>query len=666
MKKYIISFLSLCLMLLCSFMPYSSYLLDKNKEPYEAPSSYTPSDKVYPSVGKYGDIAWYEGNIYALRSDGVLVNIGTEEETTLINEDDYFFKIVSGDGLFLSDRGIYVADAQGMKIYHFSWDGILLNEFSQPESSLYDSSIPFMPQSVISDYAGNVYALVPDLFEGAVMFSENGDLLGFFGANPVEMTFSMKLDQMWKKILSKEQKGAMERFVPTAYSGFDIDDEGFVYTCSETITDDSRKIRKLNPSGKGLWDSKNLSFGDSIDWDELVDGVSAESKFTDIFEDDGIISIIDKSRGRIFRYTGEGRLLSVFGGIGNQMGLFQNPISIDGSAETIYVLDAADSSITSFKLTEFGSDLLSLARLYDEGKYSEAKYYAERVLRLDDKNTLASLALGKALYAEEKSGEALKALEASGDREEYSKVKSSMRLDWFRANLSYLLFAVLVVVVLLYLKKRYLPSFGLNMPWLKRNMVAIIHPFDEMYEKKRRNDFSPVFSYGVVLLWFIVSVLRYFAAGYAFNHNNPKDFILFTPIVSTIGAYVLWCTISWATGIFLDGIGKPRELFLGYAYALVPYVLASFVSLVLSWVLSMDEKAFISVVEYIGLVWSVFLLISYTSTLNQYSFSKTMLNILMTAIGSLIVVFLFITVVVLFEHTSSLFSLAFAELRLRR
>ena len=42
----------------------------------------------------------------------------------------------------------------------------------------------------------------------------------------------MLISRFWKSLFSQEQKDKMARYVPIQYSNFDLDSEGFIYTCT--------------------------------------------------------------------------------------------------------------------------------------------------------------------------------------------------------------------------------------------------------------------------------------------------------------------------------------------------------------------------------------------------------------------------------------------------
>ena len=61
-----------------------------------------------------------------------------------------------------------------------------------------------------------------------------GEFLGFFGSVPVNPSLT---ERLWRMISTKEQRARMLLFIPTEYSGMDIDEAGFIYTTVATNTD---------------------------------------------------------------------------------------------------------------------------------------------------------------------------------------------------------------------------------------------------------------------------------------------------------------------------------------------------------------------------------------------------------------------------------------------
>ena len=96
-------------------------------------------------------------------------------------------------------------------------------------------------------------------------------------------------------------------------------------------------------------------------------------------------------------------------------------------------------------------------------------------------------------------------------------------------------------------------------------------------------------------------------------------------------------------------------------YSLVPFIITQLAGIVFSNVLTLDEGAFLTAVEIIGIVWSGVLIFTGFMTIHQFSFGKTVLSIIMTVIGIAIIIFLAVLFVGLLQQVISFFKSVWSE-----
>lgn len=73
--------------------------------------------------------------------------------------------------------------------------------------------MPFAPSKVLVDKEGVLYVLVPGLYRGACVFSEEGEFLTFSAPTGWSLSARMLLDYFWKGLLSDKQKDNMARYI---------------------------------------------------------------------------------------------------------------------------------------------------------------------------------------------------------------------------------------------------------------------------------------------------------------------------------------------------------------------------------------------------------------------------------------------------------------------
>ena len=80
------------------------------------------------------------------------------------------------------------------------------------------------------------------------------------------------------------------------------------------------------------------------------------------------------------------------------------------------------------------------------------------------------------------------------------------------------------------------------------------------------------------------------------------------------------------------------------------WVVGMFLSTFLSNFLILEEKIWLDALTYIGAGWSIILMISAMKAAHQYSFSKTLLSMVGTIIAMLLILFLAVLILTLFQQ----------------
>lgn len=354
---------------------------------------------------------------------------------------------------------IYVADNANDRVVQFAIDEIGSDDhklavgkvqmvYTRPASNMYDASITFNPDKVLVDAAKNVYICIKSITKGAVVYSKEGDFNGYFGANRVEATGEVIMNAFWKLIFNREQAKRMRRSVPVEISNFDIDNDNFIYTVTESKTVTTDVLKKLNSAGTNIF--TNLGYSDYTFGDYLTKyyrNKTYTSQITDVdVDENGVINLLDVATGRVFQYDDECQLLFIFGGLGQQKGTFTTPNAVESLGDKIYVLDGRKASVTVFKQTEFGAIVHNAIALFNKGKYEEAREPWEEAIRRDSNYWLAYIGLGNA-YLNEGDYETAMKYFYYNSKTGYNDAFKSWRMNFIRDNFT--LFAVIIVVLII-------------------------------------------------------------------------------------------------------------------------------------------------------------------------------------------------------------------------
>ncbi|MCL2717766.1 MAG: NHL repeat-containing protein [Lachnospiraceae bacterium] len=439
-----------------SGLPYDTYNYDLWEQIKLSPAAYIP-DKIVraenftyngESIGRFASPQDISRSPYG---DLYVADTGNNRIVVIDSTMSNCIKIISSfdnngvtdtfnqpTGVCVSGKNqIYVADSQNRRIVVLEQDGTLVKIVANPRSESLDENFIFTPLKVAVDYADRIYCTAQFMFEGIMVFEANGDFSSFFGTISVIIT---PWEQIWKRLATREQRANQQLFIPTEFTGIDIDQGGFVYA-SSIDNEGVQGVRRLNPKGE---DVIKKGGNENIGGDLMIFGptdFAGPSQFIDVvYRGNGLYSALDRRRGRIFTYDHEGNLLYIFGALGTQEGTFNLPVSIEDMNDRLLVLDAGRSEIVTFRATEYGRLINEAVSLRFDGDEALAVDLWKRVLEINENNELANTGLGKAYLTAGDNALAMRYLRLGMNREYYSiafrRYRNSILIEHANAGLT--------------------------------------------------------------------------------------------------------------------------------------------------------------------------------------------------------------------------------------
>lgn len=549
-------------------------------------------------------------------------------------------------GLWVDAKGdIFIADRSKKIVFQTDPQGRVIREYGKPETDLMDENTDFLPCKVMTDHLGQIYILAENEYRGIITINREGKFMGFYGSKEVSVNSELLVDMLWRNLMTDEQRNRTRRYLPVEYSNMSIDKKGFVYTVSGTSENMTELIRKLNSQGLNVLQNKGV-FGD------YHLGVSRGTWFFTNFnaiaiDEQGYLTVVDRTWNRIFQYSSEGELLYIFGGKGEQSGTFSAPEDIESMGDKLLVLDADYGNITVFRPTSFGTAVRTAERLYQDGRFQESIAPWNEVLRQNSNYEFAYIGIGKSLVVEKKYKEALEYFKLGYSHGNYSLAFKRYRSEVLRSNFSLIMFAVILIFIVFPMIMRFLRKKGLvkkivldESGKLQYLLHLMVHPADGYDELRYNKKYSLGIANAILIAWFFITALNYNYQGFIFNYNDPNDFNVFIIFATTIGLMAVFCLVNWLLSTFFEGKGKLREVWIYSCYALLPLVTATALQTILSHYLTQDEGVFLNYLTTIGTAWTIILLVFAVQRLHQYTFKRNMASLFATVLGILVIVFL--------------------------
>lgn len=154
----------------------------------------------------------------------------------------------------------------------------------------------------------------------------------------------------------------------------------------------------------------------------------------------------------------------------------------------------------------------------------------------------------------------------------------------------------------------------------------------------------------IVFLLFVYMVADRQLTGFQFNDAYVKVFNVVPLIVQSVVYFFTWVIANWALCTLFDGEGTLKKICVYSAYALVPFIVCGFIGVLMSNVLVQEESIWLTAINWLGIGWSVVLMIQAMRAAHQYSFGKTIVSMIFTVVAMLLILFLAILLLSLFQQ----------------
>ena len=623
----IVSILGLTYINVSAESPYTTWAMGPGGYLFMTQDAYSPFGEIdLPINGAEDMFVTPEGLVYiADTGNGRIVKLQDFQVVATYGEG-----ILGGPtGLYIDEDGImYIADAMNNSIVILDQNGNVVNQFGRPVEPLFGKTGEFLPRKIAVDARKNLYIISEGSVNGIVQMNTNGNFIGYFGANTSAMSLKMILQRLF---LTKEQLDQFIKNVAASPSNLAIDHQSMVYTITAG-TSGSQSIRQFTVSGKNIFPD---SFGSTT--------------FRDInVSTNGLVLAVDQD-GQIYEYDLNGTLLFVFGAqdLGNQrLGTLQNPTAIDRYQEYIYVLDKDKNAIVTYQTTAFAKKVHDGVRLYMEGYYKEAKPFFDEVLNYNGSFIMSYQAIADAYFKAGDYTSALAAYRYAEDRNGYSQAFWELRnfvLQQYLSQTIIGLFGLWVVsAVVTHYERRY-KWFDPIRNWFKNlQKIKLVddfvfmfrfikQPADSFYYIKKGYRGSLLFA-GLIFAWVvIVRVLTLFLTGFIFSPYPSSAYIwVENEVVITVVLIFIWNAANYLVSTISDGEGRVRDVVIGSAYSLFPYVLFALPIAIISRVLTLNEIFIYSFSLNIMWFWMGMMLFIMVKEVHNYSFTETVRNVLVT------------------------------------
>ncbi len=608
--------------------------------------------------------------------------------STFVNGQGVNDDLTSPEGLYVTKDRIWVCDTGAQRIVVFDREGNFLKIIEAPQSNLFGDSALYKPVAIAVDQYNRLFVVSSTTYQGIIVMTENGEFTGFIGAQAVSVS---AWEIIWRRFRTDEQKEQQEEKVSTEFNNITIDDKGFIYVTTASISpgnvsgaimEKSKEgkympVKMLNTNGdeimkrNGFWPPAGEIEHNTIKPDEK-DGVSS---IIDVaVGQEGTWSIIDEKRQRIYTYDSNGSLLFAFGDVGTMLGNLTSVEAITYQGDKMLVLDKTTNAITPFKRTEYGNILIEAIAAENDQDFDLAISKWTEVLKRNSNFDAAYVGIGQAMYRNGEYEASLEYFEAAYDTENWSKSFQEIRRQWMSSYFLLLLVGIVVVIVACSFISKAIKkvnekaataggkrTFGQELAY---GFYLIFHPFDAFWDLKHERRGSVRAAVVYILVTILAFYYQSIGQGYLLNPQGLYSSIW----VQAIGVLVplfLFVLANWCLTTLFEGEGSFKDIFIACSYSLLPVPMLIIPATIFSNVVTTAEIGIITLLSTFAFIWLGLLIILGTQVTHDYTMGKNLLMIICTIIGMVFIMFIAILFSTLIGKMVSLVTNIVTELQYR-
>ena len=686
----------LCLLMLVSIpvfaasAPYETYTYSMKGDPMASPHAYVPERTVSnfdmglssPLTNPQDIFVGEDGLIYITDAPSGTDGVGRVivldnnfkyqfEITEFINQNGIRDKFSKPDGLFVNSENIYVCDSDNQRIVVFDLVGNFVRMIEAPKADVMGEDTLFHPVAVSVDASGKLYVVSDQTYSGVFALEADGSFICFIGAQKAEVPLATRIRRIFFPDVVAEE------YITSAYNNITIDKDGFIWvttsdidtqTLSSAITSGDETyapVKRLNNQGVDIMrrngffiPAGEVSFKN--DASSEATGANGPSKLIDVaLGPNGMWSVIDSSRCRIYTYDSDGNMLFAFGDKGQQLGNLSSPTAIAYSGSSLLVLDSKLTSITVYKREPYGDIIDKALGFTAQRKYNDALTMWNEIYKNNTNFDAALVGIATNFFRDGATVDAatglngyeasLEYFKAAGDTAGYSESFKAIRKLWVEKWVFLLILIIVVACIVLskflgYVGKKNkegVTKVGKRTLWEEflYGFYIIMHPFDgywDLKHEKRGSVRSAILIDAVVVL---STVYYTVGSAYIFNPNKSSS-NPFGGILTVMVPLMLWCVSNWCLTTLFDGEGNFKDIFVSTSYALFPLVIILIPVTLATNIASLDESAMISLVMSIGFIWLGMLVFFGMATTHGYSMGKNILITAATIVGMMFIMFI--------------------------
>lgn len=200
---------------------------------------------------------------------------------------------------------------------------------------------------------------------------------------------------------------------------------------------------------------------------------------------------------------------------------------------------------------------------------------------------------------------------------------------------------------------------------LRYSLHVISHPLDGFWDLTHEKRGSIGAANVIIFAALITNILRLQFTSFLFIKVIWEFVNLIEIILGFLAPIVIGCIANWGLTTLFNGKGTMKDIYMAIGYSLTPYVLIQIPMIFISNVITGQEGSIYFFLHSLSILWCGALIISAVMMIHDYSLSKTIVTLLATAVGMMVIIFMTLLFFTLVSDAIAYFISLYKEISFR-
>jgi hypothetical protein len=176
------------------------------------------------------------------------------------------------------------------------------------------------------------------------------------------------------------------------------------------------------------------------------------------------------------------------------------------------------------------------------------------------------------------------------------------------------------------------------------------HPLDRYYDIRVKKKGTVLGATIIYLFFFILFMYNKTSKAFIYQLQDVEDMDINAIVIGFFAILGLFIVCNYLVTSIKDGDGSFKQVYMIPAYGMIPYMTALLVTTVISYGMTFNETFLLTIVLYVGLVWSIISIFLGFMTVHDYTFRETIVSLIITVVFMIIAALVALIIIIMWEQ----------------